>query len=202
MICRECGDELPPAFAGRPRSYCSVTCRQRAYRRRKSVAAAAKATEEALGAVEAGGTSSDCGRSASAEAIVIRVKLDDPGGGSVGGSGGSGGSGGGGGRSTSAGSAGSARSARSFAQATRSAQDWGSLEELVQATMLIAHQLQARQQGADAPETGILRAEEAPRADPEREPDPAQTEDPLTPANTEEKQGSISDESCPATGET
>jgi len=77
VVCRECGGELPPAFAGRPRSYCSVTCRQRAYRRRKSEAAAEKTTKEDPGAPQ--GPETGRSRSASAEAIMIRVRLDEPG---------------------------------------------------------------------------------------------------------------------------
>jgi hypothetical protein len=145
VICRECGDELPPAFAGRPRSYCSVTCRQRAYRRRKSAAAAAKATKEAPGTAEAGDASADRGRSASAEAIVIRVRLDDPGGGP--------------------------------AVAPQSAQDWGSLDELVQATLLIAHRLRERQRETDAQATDAVAAEQAAQA----EPRPVQDEDTAEP---------------------
>jgi hypothetical protein len=85
VVCRECGDELPPAFAGRPRSYCSVTCRQRAYRRRKADAAATKALEEQTETTERTGEASGRARgdgaqhirSTSAEAIMIRVRLDD-----------------------------------------------------------------------------------------------------------------------------
>lgn len=73
---------LPAAFAGRPRSYCSVTCRQRAYRRRKAAARATKATETTEGGPAAvGGAGAGAGgrgRSASAEAIVIRVRVDEP----------------------------------------------------------------------------------------------------------------------------
>jgi hypothetical protein len=133
VICRECGVELPPAFAGRPRSYCSVTCRQRAYRRRKSDAAAAKTTKEAPGSGPAGDASADRGRSASAEAIVIRVRLDDPGGGS---------------------------------SAPRSAEDWGSLDELVQATLLIANRLRAQQRERDVQETDTAGGEQSADADP------------------------------------
>jgi hypothetical protein len=77
VVCRECGEGLPPAFAGRPRSYCSVTCRQRAYRRRKAAARATKATEDATEGADAGPVRGR-GRSASAEAIVIRVRVDEP----------------------------------------------------------------------------------------------------------------------------
>lgn len=92
VVCRACGEELPPAFAGRPRSYCSVTCRQRAYRRRKSAARAQKATETMEttdpSAAESGRNEGSAGpaeageaprarRSARAEAIMIRVRLDE-----------------------------------------------------------------------------------------------------------------------------
>lgn len=76
MVCRECGRELTEAGVGRPRSYCSVTCRQRAYRRRKAEAWSGK---DAYG----GETSppepqpGDRGRSATAEAIMIRVHLTE-----------------------------------------------------------------------------------------------------------------------------
>ncbi|WP_157435767.1 hypothetical protein [Actinospica robiniae] len=88
VVCRECGEELPPAFAGRPRSYCSVTCRQKAYRRRKAASRATETTETetAESAQQAAGARGDPGgaaaavrgRSASAEAIVIRVRVDEP----------------------------------------------------------------------------------------------------------------------------
>ena len=88
VVCRECGEELPAAFAGRPRSYCSVTCRQRAYRRRRAASRAAETTErteapeamaEAAGARgDPGVVAAGRGRSASAEAIVIRVRVDEP----------------------------------------------------------------------------------------------------------------------------
>ena len=131
---------MPPAFAGRPRSYCSVTCRQRAYRRRKSDAAAEKTTKEAPGSGPFGDAPADRGRSASAEAIVIRVRLDDPGGGS---------------------------------SAPRSVEEWGSLDELVQATLLIANRLRAQQREPDVQETDTVGAEQPPHADP----GPAQDED-------------------------
>lgn len=82
VVCRECGEELPPAFAGRPRSYCSVTCRQRAYRRRRAASRVTKATEATedgrVAAGDPGAAAGGRGRSASAEAIVIRVRVDEP----------------------------------------------------------------------------------------------------------------------------
>lgn len=92
VVCRECGEELPPAFAGRPRSYCSVTCRQKAYRRRKAASRAGQSARaasedegqgepepEAEGArVDPGVVAAGRGCSASAEAIVIRVRVDEP----------------------------------------------------------------------------------------------------------------------------
>lgn len=76
MVCRECGRELAETGVGRPRAYCSVTCRQRAYRRRKAEAWNEKDAR--------GGESSppqprpgDRGRSATAEAIMIRVHLTE-----------------------------------------------------------------------------------------------------------------------------
>jgi hypothetical protein len=90
VVCRDCGQGLPPAFAGRPRAYCSVTCRQRAYRRRKAAAATAQAAAEATETTEARTEATEPagdrgpaslggarpGRPGSAEAILIRVRLN------------------------------------------------------------------------------------------------------------------------------
>ena len=122
-----CGDELPPAFAGRPRSYCSVTCRQRAYRRRKSEAAATKTTEEDRGgAPGAGRAAGTRGRSASAEAIVVRVRFDDPAG----------------------------PGDEPGAAVADPTGDWHSLDDLAHAALLLAHGLRSRQRAADAEAAG------------------------------------------------
>jgi hypothetical protein len=74
LFCRECGRELPEAGVGRPRSYCSVTCRQRAYRRRKAEAWSGKGGQAGESPPDASG---ERGRSATAEAIMIRVHLTE-----------------------------------------------------------------------------------------------------------------------------
>jgi hypothetical protein len=136
VTCRECGDELPPAFAGRPRSYCSVTCRQRAYRRRKAEATAAKATKPAPGAAQADDAPADRRHPASAEAIMIRVRLDEAGSGAP--------------------------------VPPGPARDWGTLDELTQAALLLARLLRAQRQEPDVEPADAAGTGQAPHADSRR----------------------------------